>query len=265
MKTIQRPGARVAYEISGDGPPLLLGHSLLCNRQMWNEVLPALQARHRVINVDARGHGESTADAPFTLDDLVSDWLAILDHEEIEQTALCGLSMGGMVAMRLALVAPKRVTTLALLDTSAESERGSKRLQFRLMAEILRSMGPLSVLLTAVSKLMFGPTTLRTQPALVAQQIEAIRQVDRRAIYFAVRAVTERPPVGHRLAQIRCPTLVVVGEEDRATPPVLSERIAAAIPNSRLVRIPRAGHLTALEAPQAVIDALATQSNGSSR
>src|SRR5689334_9659767 len=103
MPILERGGARILYEVSGDGPPLLLGHSLLGDSLMWELVAPELARTLRVINVNARAHGGSTAPSPFTLEDLADDWLAILDREKIDKAVLCGLSMGGMTAMRLAL------------------------------------------------------------------------------------------------------------------------------------------------------------------
>src|SRR5262245_8096981 len=127
MPILERQGARIVYEISGEGPPLLLGHSLLCDTLMWELVAPELAKHWRVININARGHGGSTAPSPFSLEDLADDWIAILDQERIERAVLCGLSMGGMTAMRLALAAPERVRALILLDTSADPELVQKR------------------------------------------------------------------------------------------------------------------------------------------
>src|SRR5438552_10226026 len=101
MPEALRDGATVHYEITGQGPPILLGHSLLCDTEMWRGVVPRLAAGHRVINVEARGRRRSTALRAFTLEDLAADWLAILDQEQIDRAWLVGLSMGGMTAMRI--------------------------------------------------------------------------------------------------------------------------------------------------------------------
>lgn len=249
-------GARICWERSGDGPPVLLGHSLLCDGRMWGHVAPDLARRHRVLNVEARGHGRSGVGGPFSLDDLGGDWLAILDREGIDRAVLVGLSMGGMTAMRLALRAPERVAGLALLDTSADPEPWKARLKYRVMAEIVRHVGLPRRFVETVSRAFFGATTRRERPDLVAAEAERLLARDTRPLYHATRAVFDRGGVLHRLGAIACPTLVLVGAEDAATPPSRARRIAAAIPGARLAEVPRAGHLTPLEAPTAVLEAL---------
>lgn len=252
---IDRDGARISYTVEGSGPPILLGHSLLCDGSMWREVAPALAGRYLLITIDARGHGASTAERPFTLDDLADDWLAILDREGIDRAALVGLSMGGMTAMRVALRAPARVAALALLDTSADREPLKPRLRNRLLAEVVRRVGFPHVAVPIALRALLGETTLRERPELVRSLRAQLLSLDRR-VYHAARAVFDRPPIADRIAAIRCPTLVLVGEEDVATSPSRSRRIAERIPGARLVTVPRVGHLTALEAPAAVVSAL---------
>lgn len=256
IRTIERPGARVAYEVAGDGTSLVLGHSLLCDGRMWEAVAPALTERCRVVNVDARGHRRSPAEGPFTLDDLADDWLAILDREGVDRAVLCGLSMGGMTAMRLALKAPDRVAGLVLLDTSARAERRWPRLQYRAMAEVVRRVGFVEAFVPKIQRAMFGRATLRGRPDLVARVTDRIRENDPRQLYFACRAVFDRPSILDRIEQIRCPTFVVVGDDDASTPPSEARRIASRIPGAALVPIPAAGHLTAIEAPDAVLAAV---------
>jgi len=262
MRTLERAGARIGYEVAGEGPAVVLGHSLLCDGRMWDAVAPVLARRYRVINIDARGHRASTwpgspgspgSPGPFTLDDLAEDWRAILDAERVDRAALCGLSMGGMTAMRLALAAPERVAALALLDTSADAEAAVKRLQYRLLAEIFKAFGNLAGPLEApLRRIMFGVSTRADKPGVVARELGRMREQDARQIYHATRAVFDRPSIFGRLGAIRCPTLVMVGEEDVATPPDRARRIAGAIPGARLEVIPRAGHLTTVEQPEAV-------------
>jgi pimeloyl-ACP methyl ester carboxylesterase len=253
MPIIERQGARIHYDVSGDGPPIILGHSLLCDGRMWEHVAPDLARKHRVINVDARGHGGSTAPGPFTLEDLADDWIAILNREGISKATLCGLSMGGMTAMRLALAAPDRVKSLILVDTSADAEQARKRLQYIAMAELVRRFGFIAPIHWEIKRLMFGRTTQKERPALAEQWARRFHENDTHQVYHAVRAVAERGSLEGRLQSIHRPTLVLVGAEDRATPPERSERIGAAIPGVKLRYIPAAGHLSALEAPGPVL------------
>jgi 3-oxoadipate enol-lactonase len=256
VPAIERDGAHVHYEVSGEGPPLLLGHSLFCDGRMWEDVVPALSRRFRVHNIDVRGHGRSTWTEPFTLEDLAGDWIALMDREQIDRALLCGLSMGGMTAMRLALAHPDRVNALALLDTSADAEPSIDRVAYLILAELQRVTGIVRPFAPIIERKMFGRTTRRERPDVVARGMGRILERDVRGFYPAFQAVFRRNSIHARLAELRCPTLVLVGEEDAATPPRRSERIAKAVPGAQLVRIARAGHLSPLEQPAQVEQAL---------
>lgn len=254
-RTVERQGARIAYSVSGPegAPALLLGHSLFCDQRMWEGVAPRLAERFRVFNIDARGHGGSSAPGPFTLEDLAADWLAILDVEKIPRAACCGLSMGGMTAMRLALAAPDRVRGLVLLDTSADREEPARnRLQYRIMAKIIRRFGHIDAFYGIARRKLLGKTTRRERPELADLVIARLKELDPKQLYEATNAVFGRPSIHGQIASLRLPTLILVGEEDVATPLIRSERIAAAIPGALLRTLPRAGHLSALETPDAV-------------
>jgi pimeloyl-ACP methyl ester carboxylesterase len=253
MPILERQGARIFYETEGQGPAILLGHSLLCDNRMWEGVAPELARTHRVININVRGHGGSTAPHPFTLEDLAGDWLAILDREGIESAVLCGLSMGAMTALRVALAAPERVRGLILLDTSADPEVPPKRIQYAAMIELVRAFGHIDFIYKIVKRIMFSETTLRERPWIAQREIYRMKEKDAHQLYHAVHAVFDRGTVLDRVPQINAPALVMVGADDVATPPIRSERLAAALPNARLHVIPGAGHLSALEAPSAVI------------
>lgn len=248
MPIIQRPGAAVSYEVVGAGPPVVLGHSLLCTGQMWARVVAALRSSFRFINVDLRGHGRSTAEAPFTLDDLVDDWLAILHRESIESAVFCGLSTGGMTAMRLALSEPQRVLGLALLDTSAAAEPARARRRYTALAWVYRRLGllPRKPLLEG----MFAPSTIADRPELTTDLLTAVRRLDRAAVGHAMDAVWGRDGIDP--SPVKAPTLVIVGEHDAATPPVCARAIAGSIGGAELHVIPDAGHLTAVEQPAQV-------------
>lgn len=253
MPILERQGARIYYETEGQGPAILLGHSLLADSRMWESVAPELAKSHRVININVRGHGGSTAPFPFSLEDLADDWLAILDRESIESAILCGLSMGAMTALRVALAAPERVRGLILLDTSADPEPPQKRPQYAAMIGLVRRFGHIAPIYEIVKRLMFSKKTLSERPWLAQREIDRMKERDAHQLYHAVHAVIDRGPLLYRVVDIHIPALVLVGADDVATPPIRSERLAAALPNARLHVIPGAGHLSALEAPAEVI------------
>ena len=135
MPSIERNGVKIHFEEVGTGPPVVLGHSILCSGEMWVNQIPRLAERYRVINIDQRGHGQSVpATGPYELSDMVGDAFAVLDHLEIERAVWAGLSMGGMVAMHAAIAEPGRVSALLLLDTHAGAETAYKKLKYRALS-----------------------------------------------------------------------------------------------------------------------------------
>ncbi len=258
MPTISRDGVRVFYEDEGerDDPVIVLGHSFLCAGDMWRHQLPELRRRARVLNVDYRGHGRSDRiRTRFDLADLLADVVAVLDDAGVERAVWAGLSTGGMVALRAALEHPDRVAGLALLDTDAGAELPVVRFKNRILGLGCRVLG-WRPLLPAVLPVMLGRTTLAENPGLVQQCRESFENLDVPSMLRFLGALMARDSVLDRLAEIQIPALVLVGEEDRALPPSRSRRMAEALPDAELVVVPRSGHLTALEQPEAVTEAL---------
>jgi len=252
MPEVANDGAKIHYEVSGNGPTVVLGHSLLCDTTMWRGVAPRLAERYRVINVEARGHGRSTAPGPFTLEDLADDWRRILDAEKVDRAFLVGLSMGGMTSMRLALSAPSRVAGMVLIDSNADREEAARRLRYGALAAVYRRLGLIRPLVGPIAAILFGRTTLTERKQLVDDLAAVVRRHDRHQLPQAIRAVFRRGPILERLSAIDCPTLIVVGEEDKATPVIKSRRMANAIRGARLDVVGRVGHLSALEDPDAI-------------
>ena len=252
VSTTSREGLTIHYDDGGSGPCIVLGHSFLCSGEMWRHQIDVLRRNRRVLNVDFRGHGRSSpAVGEFSLYDLVDDVIAVLDHAEVDQAMWAGLSVGGMVAMRAALTARKRVSGLILIDTHAGAEKRAKALKYRAMGLGAKLVG-MKPFLPSIVPLMFGNTSRRENDQLVAEWKERILELDIPSIRAFLRSLNSRDDVTDRLRDIDVPTLVIVGEEDRSLPPRCSERIASAIPGARLEVIQGAGHLSALERPEAV-------------
>ncbi len=256
MPFIERQNQRIYYEETGSGPALLLGHSFFCSGKMWRYQVPELARSHRVVNLDYRGHGRSSPlREDFDLYDLVDDSLALLDHLGIVQAIWAGLSVGGMTAMRAALVSPERVRAVILLDTDADAERSWVKMKNRPIGVGTRLLG-LRPFLPAIVKAMFGFTTCRENPQLVEEWRGRFGAADVESMRHYLEALIRRDSVVPRLGEVRVPALVVVGAEDRALPPSISKRIDAGLPDSTLVEIPHAGHLCTLEQPEAVTAAM---------
>ena len=169
MTFVDRDEIRLAFADSGEGRCIVMGHSFLCDREMWAYQAAELSRSYRVVNVDLRGHGGSgPADDSFTPEDLVDDVVTILDHLSIERAVWCGLSIGGMTAMRAALMVPDRVEALIVLGSSAGEDPLPTRMKYKAMAAMARVVG-MHRMMPRVLPIMFGRTTLRQQPDLAAE------------------------------------------------------------------------------------------------
>lgn len=256
MPFVQSQGVSIYFEETGKGLPVVLGHSFLCSGKMWREQVPALDKNYRVVNIDFRGHGRSgEVKQAFTLYDAVSDVVAVMDECGIEKAIWCGLSVGGMVALRAAITCPERVAGLILLDTDAGAERSLRKLKYRLMGAGARTLG-LRPFLSPVSRLMFGASTRRKNAALVSEWKTEFAAVHVPSVLRSLEGLMHRDSILARLPEISVPSLVIVGEEDQSLPPAASRQIHERLPHSTYVEIPRAGHLSTLEQPEAVNKAM---------
>lgn len=245
-------------DVRGEGRPIVLWHSVLCDGSMWSTIPEELARTHRVINVDAPGHGRSSpVRGAYTMDDCVDAAVAVLDACGVDRAIWCGLSWGGMVGMRLALRSPQRIAALALIDTNADREVPEKLPSYRVMAAITRLLGPIPPILDRIEPIYFSPSSLHPRRPIVDAFRAGVAAMDRESVRRVLDAVIfGRDDVRPKLHRIQAPTLVVVGADDVATPRQRSLDIASRIPGARLVEIPRAGHLSAWEQPDAVREAI---------
>lgn len=256
MPKIEREGVKVHYEDHGDGPPLVLLHGFLFNSDMWAPQVEELRKQFRIITVDFRGHGRSSiATEPFTLYELVSDVVAVLIECGVRRAVWIGLSMGGMVSMRAAIVSPETVEALVLLDTDAGPEDPLKRLRYRAMGLGARIFG-IAPFLPSIGRLTFGATTRRENKDLVREWKRRFRALHIPSVRTTLEAITRRDSIRPMLHEINVPTLVISGEEDETLSLPLSRQIAEGIAGARVETIPRAGHMSNLERPELVNELL---------
>ena len=256
MPFLERHRQRIFYKEIGSGPAVLLGHSFLCSGEMWENQVPRLADSFRVVNIDYRGHGRSsTVETSFDVYDLVDDTTAILDELGIEQATWVGLSTGGFTALRAALTVPARVRAIVVADASAAAESWYPKIKYRSLGWGARLVG-MRPFVPAVTPIMFGQTTLRENPGLVEEWTPSLLSMDLPSLLRFLEVIVTRDSLLHRLETIQVPTLVMVGAEDRAQPVPRARQIANGIPGARLEIIPKAGHLSALENPEAFNQAL---------
>lgn len=235
-----------------EAPVVLMLGSLGSTLEMWDDQVPVLAQRFRVVRADARGHGRSPVPAgPYTLDDLVDDAVALLDRLGVARAHVVGLSLGGMTAMRLAARHPERVDRLALLCTSALLGPGSAWAE---RAAAVRSGGTVAIASTVVTRWFTeaGRAADPTRTARFEQMIAATPSQGYAACCDLIAVIDVRAD----LARITAPTLAIAGAEDPATPPAHLEAIAAGVRGARLLVVPGAAHLANIEQAPAVTAAL---------
>jgi pimeloyl-ACP methyl ester carboxylesterase len=247
------------FDDTGRGTPVLLVHGFPHSRAFWAPMVAALsrhEGRVRAIAPDLRGFGDTPARAPMTLDQHADDLVALLDHLGIARAVVCGLSMGGYVALALWRRHPGRVRALVLADTRATADDAAQRAKRDELAGVARAQGSAAVADAQLTGAL-GKTTREGDPARVEglRRLMATASVD--GVVGALAAMRDRPDSTATLPGITVPTLVVVGAEDALTPPKDARALAAGIPGAMLVEIPAAGHVSAWERPEAFADALA--------
>ena len=244
------------YEEKGSGSPVVFAHGITFDRHMWDHQVETLSARYRCLAFDLLGHGGSgSGPADYSLEDEAANLHLLMQQLGALPAHLVGLSLGGMVAMRLALAQPQAVRSLALLDTSAEAEVPELRPQYEALAAAAKAQGPQSVV-GAVLLIMFSQGFLQSQPVKVADYKDQFNRLNLDGLEAATRAVTRRTDILDQISRISVPTLVIVGEQDVARTPDEAQHIVERIAGARLVTIPGAGHMTPIEQPERISQVL---------
>jgi pimeloyl-ACP methyl ester carboxylesterase len=260
MATIDLDGMALYYEDTGPGSTgetLAFSHGLLWGTELFAPQIAALKGRYRCLAWDHRGQGKSGSDSRNTIDmELVwQDAVRLLEAKAGGPVHFIGLSMGGFVGMRMAARRPDLVRSLILLETSSDPEPIENVGRYRMLTSVTKLFGP-KLIKNKVAPIMLGKTIL-TDPARRGELATFVDLMSRRRdIWRAVNGVVDRAGIHSELARITAPTLVVVGDEDVATPRPKAEKIAGAIAGAKLETIARAGHSSPVEEPAAVTQAI---------
>jgi len=227
--------------------PIVLIHGFPFSHEMWDPQIEALQKRFRVIAYDLRGHGKSgVGDGQYTLEFFVDDLLALLDHLKIEKAVLCGLSMGGYIALRTVERNPGRVRGLILVDTQAKADCNEAKLKRAAAIKSVKANG-VKAYAEGFVKSVFAPQTFANNKAAVEKIRRIIQSNSSLGICGALLALASRTETTEALSGIKVPTLILVGEHDALTPPSASQEMRNKIPNSEIHVIPNAAHMSNLE------------------
>ena len=235
----------LSYRLEGseDAPVLVLSNSLGTTRELWERQAHVLADRFRLLTYDHPGHGASELpEDASTVEDFANGLLGLLDELGFERVSLCGVSLGGMVGMALALEAPERVERLVLACTSAylgPPDAWAER------ARIARTEG-IDAIADAVVGRWFTPEFAREEPDMVAR-FRAMLTATATEGYARCCEAIGAWDAGERISAIAAPVLVVAGADDPATPVEHAELIVARIPGARLQVLERAAHLANVE------------------
>lgn len=256
MPTFQRGHTTIAYTDTGvpdgreDAPVVLFAHGLLFSGWMFQHQIAHLKDRYRCVTIDFRGQGDSPrALGGYDMDTLTVDVAELLRHLQIPVVNFVGLSMGGFVGMRLASRNPEIVHTLTLMDTAATAEEPANRAKYKMLSKVYRVAG-IKSLRSRVTPIMLAPGN--EQAPWVQEWLSRLERTDRAGLVRAIDSVADRDPCEAEAIRVIAPTLVMVGEQDAATPPGKSRRLLELITDTRFHEIPGAGHSPSMERPDEV-------------
>jgi 3-oxoadipate enol-lactonase len=247
MPEVENEGARIWYTVDGrdDAPAVLLLHSLGTSHALWDEQLPGLVDRFRLIRYDMRGHGKSTAPSgEFTIEQLGRDALAVLDGTGVEKAAVCGVSIGGLTSIWLGQQAAHRVSRLMLANTAARigtREAWSERIRF------VRENGTKVAAEQAMAR-WFTDEFRASHPDVVAHYLSIARSCPLES-YVGACAALRDTDLRRDLHRVIEPTLVVAGSRDESTTVADGEYLRDNIPNARL-EVLEAAHLSNVGRPK---------------
>lgn len=243
MSAIKTSLGRIGFaEENGGGTPILFLHGVGSDKSVWAPQLAYFGRGCRAVAFDYPGYGESDSIAGASRDDFALATLTALDALGIERAHICGLSLGGVIAIAVHALAPQRCRSLILADSFAVHPDGRGIFERSVAASTdLRALAE-----ARVDVLLAQPA----DPEIRAEVVETMAKIDPAAYRIGAEAVWLADQ-RDRAAAIRVPTLVLCGSEDKVTPPALSRDLAALIPGARYAEIAGAGHLSNLEQPAA--------------
>jgi pimeloyl-ACP methyl ester carboxylesterase len=251
-------GTRLAYEVVGAGPAVVLVHGLALDRRMWDEQVDALARGYRVVRYDLRGFGRSADPRDGEQYTHAEDLRALLAHLGVPHAAVVGLSLGGWIALEFTLTYPGLVDALVLADAAIRrypypAGWGG---HLRRLGEVARTSG-----LAAAKELWLADPVFersRELPAVVSRLRRMVDDFGGWQLLHDNPHAPMRPPAIERLAEVSAPTLVIIGERDHPDFHGIARLLAAGIPHATLQTLAGAGHMSNMDAPGEFNSALLT-------
>jgi len=255
MPQVNVNGQNISYDERGRGLPLVLVHGFPLDNRIWEAQLAALSDKYRVIAPDLPGFGKSQPPKAFTMDSLADSLHAFLTQIKALPCALAGLSMGGYMSFAYERKYPTDLKAFILVDTKAEADTPDGKAGRNKMIETARTSGSKPIAATMLPK-MITSQSQQSRPQLAAQVNAIMEACPAQTIEHALAAMRDRNDFRDCLPSVAEPTLIIVGDADPITPPAVAESMNKAIPHSRLVIIKGAAHLSTMEQPEQVNQAL---------
>jgi 3-oxoadipate enol-lactonase len=252
MVRVRSGDAEIAYEVLGEGTPVLLLHAFPAHHGLWLPAAQALINRYRVILPDLRGHGDSgVGDGPATVEKHTADLVRVLDDVQVGRAVIAGVSIGGYVFFEFWRRYRGRVAAVILCNTKAQADTPEARAGRLKSADEVVERGTEPFVESMVPRLL-GKTTLNSRPDLVDGARRMMMRMSPAGISAVQRGMAERPDSVATLKTINVPALVIAGEEDTLSTPADAELMRGNLAGSQLKVIPRAGHYAVWEQHEAV-------------
>jgi pimeloyl-ACP methyl ester carboxylesterase len=243
-------GLEIAYDEAGSGAPLLFVHGWPHNRSLWAGQMSGLPTQARCIAPDLRGFGGSSETEPYSMEQYADDLAALLDSLGIDRAVVCGLSMGGYVALAMLRRHPARVRGLILASTRAAADTPEGREKRARLIEFIERRG-MDALADTQLRSMVGATTFERKGGARESLRQMMAAASPSGAIGAQRAMMARSDSTDLVAALDVPALVVAGSDDVITSPDEMRTMAARMPHARFELIAGAGHVCAYERPGA--------------
>jgi len=240
---------KVSYTDEGpdNAPVIILIHGFPLNKSMWDKQVDVLIENCRVIAYDVRGHGNSDAGTDdFSIELFTNDLIALMDALKIETAMLCGLSMGGYIALNAMIRFPNRFNALILCDTNCVADTPDAAEKRMKSIESIQEKGLEQYAIESLKNL-FAPESFVTNKEKIASIKEMIMKTSVQSLSSTLTALSKRKETCTGLASIRIPVLILVGKEDKITSPDTALLMQKSIKGSILKIIEHAGHLSNIE------------------
>ena len=250
-------GVKMHWREAGEGDPLIFIHGFPFDSSMWDAQLAAVPAGWKFIAPDLRGFGASeTTGEPLSMDIFADDIAALMDHLEMDQAVICGLSMGGYIALSLVMRQPDRVRALVLTATRANADSEEARRNRAELATRARLGGAAPVVDSMLPHLLTAHTQLK-QPDVVDKVRAMMESVDGQTLARSLEAMASRRDYTNELSRIDVSTMVIRGEQDEIIPAADMGQIARTVRGARHEVISFAGHMPPMEASDVFNNVLA--------